>query len=56
MGFKVCSRAVKVSPEGSKGLPLKEAKFSTSLAKVSPKGIEDLPQGVGGEAMRSINI
>ena len=53
MGFKVCSRAVKVSPEGSKGLPLKEAKFSTSLAKVSPKGIEDLPQGVGREAMRS---
>ena len=53
MGFKVCSRAAKVSPEGSKGLPLKEAKFSTSLAKVSPKGIEDLPQGVGGGAMRS---
>ena len=43
MGFKVCSRAAKVSPEGSKGLPLKEAKFSTSLAKVFPKGSEDLP-------------
>ena len=56
MGFKVCSRAAKVAPEGSKGLPLKEAKFPTSLAKVSPKRIEDLPQGVGGEAMRSINI
>ena len=53
MGFKVCSRAAKVSPEESKGLPLKEAKFSTSLAKVSPKPSEDLLQGGGGAAMRS---